>query len=103
MSATSELAAAPSRFRPAAETVPQDWPRLARYLALSGAVLDAAVVRQFAGGFGNLNYLIAIDGAPAVLRRPPTGPLPAGGNDMAREHRILSSLWQAYPLAPRSL
>jgi hypothetical protein len=34
-----------------------------------------------------------------VLRRPPAGPLPYGANDMAREYRILSSLWREYPLA----
>ena len=68
-----------------------------------GAALGPAAPQQFAGGFGNLNYLIEIDGSPAVLRRPPSGPLPPGANDMAREHRILSRLWQAYPLAPRSV
>jgi aminoglycoside phosphotransferase (APT) family kinase protein len=91
-------------FRSTSETVEQDWDALARYLARLGAVaLGPAAPRQFAGGFGNLNYLIEIDGRPAVLRRPPTGPLPAGANDMAREYRILSSLWRAYPLAPRAL
>jgi hypothetical protein len=40
--------------------------------------------RQFGGGFGNLNYLIEIDGGPAVLRRPVAGPLPRGANGMAR-------------------
>ena len=39
----------------------------------------------------------------AVLRRPPDGPLPRGANDMVREHRILSDLWQELPVAPRSL
>jgi aminoglycoside phosphotransferase (APT) family kinase protein len=34
---------------------------------------------------------------------PPNGPLPPGANDMARENRILSTLWRAYPLAPRAL
>jgi aminoglycoside phosphotransferase (APT) family kinase protein len=37
------------------------------------------------------------------LRRPPAGPLPYGGNDMAREYRILSTLWREYPLAPRAV
>jgi aminoglycoside phosphotransferase (APT) family kinase protein len=83
--------------------VPQDWAALTRYLARFGMVLGPAEPRQFAGGFGNLNYLILIDGKPAVLRRPPIGPLPPGANDMAREHRILSTLWQVYPLAPRAL
>jgi aminoglycoside phosphotransferase (APT) family kinase protein len=89
--------------KPTAQSVPQDWNALARWLANSGAALGPGVPWQFAGGLGNLNYLIEIDGAPAVLRRPPGGPLPPGANDMAREHRILSSLWRAYPLAPRAL
>ena len=91
------------RFKAAADTVAQDWDALSLYLARRGATFGPARPRQFAGGFGNLNYLIELDGSPAVLRRPPNGPLPRGANDMAREHRILSALWQAYPLAPRSL
>lgn len=90
-------------LRPQGEGVPQDWASLARYLARYGATLGPRQPRQFAGGFGNLNYLIEIDGAPAVLRRPPSGALPVGAHDMAREHRILSSLYRAYPLAPRAL
>jgi aminoglycoside phosphotransferase (APT) family kinase protein len=90
-------------LRSAAEIIPQDWASLARYLARFGAALGPARPQQFAGGFGNLNYLIELDRQPAVLRRPPGGLLPAGANDMAREHRILSSLWRAYPLAPRAL
>lgn len=84
-------------------TVPQDWAALRQYLAGRGLTLGPGQPRQFAGGFGNLNYLIEIDGQRAVLRRPPAGPLPYGANDMAREHRILSSLWREYPLAPRAL
>jgi aminoglycoside phosphotransferase (APT) family kinase protein len=90
-------------LRSEAETIPQDWEALARHLAGFGVVLGSAVPRQFAGGFGNLNYLVEIDGKPTVLRRPPVGPLPRGANDMAREYRILSCLWRAYPLAPRGL
>ena len=90
-------------LKSAADSLPQDWTSLDRYLARFGSALGPAPPRQFAGGFGNLNYLIEIDGRPAVLRRPPAGPLPRGANDMAREHRILSSLWRAYPLAPRGL
>jgi aminoglycoside phosphotransferase (APT) family kinase protein len=92
-----------SLFRREGAVVPQDWPALARYLAGCGMRLGAAEPRQFAGGFGNLNYRIEIDGAPVVLRRPPLGPVPRGANDMAREHRILSSLWRRYPLAPRGI
>jgi aminoglycoside phosphotransferase (APT) family kinase protein len=90
-------------LRPVAAAVPQDWASLAKYLARFGVAFGPGPPRQFAGGFGNLNYLVEINGKPAVLRRPPPGPLPPGANDMAREHRILSSLWQAYPLAPRAL
>jgi aminoglycoside phosphotransferase (APT) family kinase protein len=97
------IAAAERGFRPAAATVAQDWPALGRWLAARGAALGPAPPRQFAGGFGNLNYRIEIDGVPAVLRRPPPGPLPSGANDMAREHRILSALPRAYPLAPCAL
>lgn len=82
----------------------QPWSRLATWLAARGhrLVIDPPP-RQFAGGFGNLNYLIALDGERAVLRRPPAGPLPPGANDMAREHRVLSHIRAAFPLAPESL
>lgn len=91
-------------LRSAADTVSLDWPRLAGYLAAEGHVLDLdAPPRQFAGGFGNLNFLVTMDGRRCVLRRPPFGAVPIGANDMAREHRVLSRLWQAWPLAPRSL
>lgn len=81
-----------------------DWGALGRFLAAQGLRLDAAPApRRFAGGFGNLNFLLSVDGRPAVLRRPPFGEVPLGANDMAREHRILSRLWQRFPLAPRSL
>ncbi len=93
----------PGEFRELTHSVPQDWASLAHYLARRGIELGPGPPRQFAGGYGNLNYLIEIDGAPAVLRRPPAGPLPYGANDMAREYRILSSLWREYPLAPRAM
>ena len=93
----------PGEFIEAAENIPQDWASLARYLARHGTVLGPARPQQFAGGYGNLNYLIEIDGKPAVLRRPPAGPLPSGANDMAREYRILLSLWTPRKLACRRL
>jgi aminoglycoside phosphotransferase (APT) family kinase protein len=93
----------PGEFSEVTHTIPQDWASLAHYLARRGIVLGPAPPRQFAGGYGNLNYLIEIDGERAVLRRPPGGPLPYGANDMAREYRILSSLWREYPLAPRAM
>jgi aminoglycoside phosphotransferase (APT) family kinase protein len=90
-------------FSEVTRSIPQDWASLAHYLARRGIELGPSAPRQFAGGYGNLNYLIEIDGTPAVLRRPPGGPLPYGANDMAREYRILSSLWRRYPLAPRAM
>lgn len=81
---------------------PQDWARLADFLKSQGHdFAPDPPPQQFAGGMGNLNFLIELDGKPAVLRRPPVGPLPPGGNDMGREFRVLSRLWRAFPLAPR--
>jgi aminoglycoside phosphotransferase (APT) family kinase protein len=86
------------------ESVRLDWPAVGVYLADHGMRLDHdPPPRQFAGGLANLNYLIYLDGEPAVLRRPPMGELPAGAYDMAREHRILSRLPNALPFVPRSL
>jgi aminoglycoside phosphotransferase (APT) family kinase protein len=83
---------------------PLDWAAVGAHLAGLGMRLDAAPPpRQFAGGLANRNYLIHVDGAPAVLRRPPDGELPAGSHDMAREHRILSRLSKALPFVPRGL
>jgi aminoglycoside phosphotransferase (APT) family kinase protein len=97
------MSAHPAEFKETAHMVPQDWVSLARYLGAHGIALGPGQPRQFAGGHGNLNYLIAIEDKPAVLRRPPAGRLPPGANDMAREYRILSSLWRGFPLAPRAL
>ena len=94
----------PADLRTAAESVPLDWEAARAHLAAHGLRLDNdPPPRQFAGGLANLNYLIHLDGQPAVLRRPPLGQLPAGSHDMAREHRILSRLADALAVAPRSL
>lgn len=91
-------------FRPDQTTIQQDWRSLSRHLAANGLAFDPAPSPpQFAGGFGNLNYLVTIDGRPWVLRRPPLGPIPPGANDMAREFRVLSALAPVFPLAPRAL
>jgi len=60
-------------------------------------------VAQFRGGHSNLTYLLRIGGREWVMRRPPHGPLPPGGHDMAREYRVLSRLADAYEPAPRAL
>jgi len=85
-----------------------DWPfdpaPLAGHLAEQGLTLDPTVpAERFSGGLANLNYRITVDGRPVVLRRAPSGPLPPGAHDMAREHRVLSRLASAYALAPRSM
>ncbi len=91
-------------FRPQRDTVQLDWPRLQSTLRSLGHEFDlGSPPRQFAGGLGNLNFRIVLDGEPCVLRRPPFGEIPRGANDMAREHRVLSKLWQAYRWAPQSL
>lgn len=60
-------------------------------------------VSQFSRGKANLTYLLDFgEGGEYVLRRPPLGPVAPGSHDMGREHRVLSTLWQAFPLAPRS-
>lgn len=77
---------------------------VATYLTSVGLWFDQTKgVRQFAGGLANLNFLIHVDGKPAVLRRPPGGELPKGAHDMGREFRILSRLWQALPFVPRCI
>ena len=60
-------------------------------------------VRQFRGGHSNLTYLIRFGDREWVVRRPPFGPLPKGGHDMAREYKVLSRLWQAFKPAPRAI
>jgi aminoglycoside phosphotransferase (APT) family kinase protein len=82
-----------------------DWQKLAAYLRennLPGA--DAPLtVKQFRGGSSNLTYLLRFGEVEWVMRRPPFGPLPVGGHDMAREFRVLSRIWEAFPPAPRAM
>lgn len=91
-------------FKSVSQTHPIDRQRLAAYLGTVGLTLDPRhPIEQFATGLANINYRLMVDGNPAVLRRPPDGDLPPGAHDMKREHRILSRLYHALPLAPRSL
>jgi len=80
-----------------------DRSRLAAYLGerLPGAETSLEVV-QFAGGHANLTYLLRLGTREYVLRRPPVGPVAAGAHDMGREYRVLSTLFRAYPPAPRA-
>jgi aminoglycoside phosphotransferase (APT) family kinase protein len=59
-------------------------------------------LRQFGGGHANLTYLVTFGESAYVLRRPPLGPVPDRAHDMRREHAVLSKLYAAFPLAPRS-
>lgn len=94
----------PVEVRSTAESVPLDWTAVRAHLASHGLRLDTEPApRQFAGGLANLNFLIHLEGKPAVLRRPPMGDLPAGAYDMSREFRILSRLPDVLPFVPRGL
>jgi len=100
----SSLISTAPELRSEADSTPQEWQRLCVHLAAHGMTLQFdPLPRQFAGGLANLNYLLTLNGTEAVLRRPPMGQLPPGAYDMAREFRILSRLWSAFPLAPRAL
>lgn len=103
MTAFAPLPLDPTLLRSADMTVPFDRAALARYLAVRGHTLSAGPVRQFAGGYGNLNYLIDVDGLWCVLRRPPLGAIPRGANDMGREFRVLSVLSPVWELAPKPI
>jgi aminoglycoside phosphotransferase (APT) family kinase protein len=91
-------------FRSASDAFPIDTARLGAYLAGVGLPLDVSEpLRQFGTGMANINYRLKAAGRMLVLRRPPDGDLPPGAHDMSREHRILSRLWRALPLAPESV
>lgn len=91
-------------FRAASDAFPIDREWLGAYLDGVGLPLDPAEpVLQFGTGLANINYRLKAGERMLVLRRPPDGDLPPGAHDMAREHRILSRLWRALPLAPQSV
>ena len=86
------------------DSIDQPWEALANHLREAALSMDPEWrPRQFAGGYGNLNYLLRVGDAWAVLRRPPPGKLPKGANDMGREYRVLRVLAPAWHLAPRAL
>ncbi len=60
-------------------------------------------LEQFPRGHSNLTFRVQRGDAELVLRRPPNGIIAKSAHDMAREHRVLSRLWRAYPAAPRSI
>jgi aminoglycoside phosphotransferase (APT) family kinase protein len=80
-----------------------DEQRLAGYLRGRLPGSDGPLsVRQFGGGAANLTYLLDYGGHEYVLRRPPLGPVAQTAHDMAREYKVLSVLYGAYPFAPRA-
>lgn len=72
---------------------------LSQHVPESGA--GPIEVWQFPTGASNLTYLLRRGDWSGVLRRPPRGPIPPRAHDMEREHRWLSRLAPAFPLAPR--
>lgn len=60
-------------------------------------------ISQFPGGFSNLTYSVNIGNQEFVLRRPPFGAQVKSGHDMGREYKILSSLHEYFPKAPRAV
>ena len=80
--------------------------KVGAFLADKLPVAGTPEILQFEGGKANLTYLLRYGSGPApkefVLRRPPLGPVAPSAHDMGREYRVLSVLYQAYPLAPRA-
>ena len=58
---------------------------------------------QFRTGSSNLTFLMRLNRDEWVVRRPPRGPIAPSANDMNREFRILSRLWQTFYPAPRAM
>lgn len=82
----------------------QDWTAIGDWLAAQGITLDQNVeIRQFASGVANMNFLISVDGKPAVFRRPPGGDLPPGAYDLSRQYKIYSRLGQILPTVPKGI
>lgn len=79
-----------------------DTARLEPYLREHLPVTGDFTLRQFGGGHANLTYLVRFGDDEYVLRRPPLGPVPERAHDMRREHAVLSKLYTAFTLAPRS-
>lgn len=77
--------------------------RLGSYLADRLGTEAALSVSQFPAGSSNLTYLISIEDAEYVLRRPPFGNTVKTAHDMRREFDVLSKLSAVYAPAPKPL
>ena len=81
-----------------------DIERLAAYLHTEfDASVDDVEVMQFPAGSSNLTYLVCVDAAEYVLRRPPFGNTVTSAHDMSREFNVLSKLSAVYAPAPKPL
>src|SRR5262249_45376741 len=107
--AAAEAAMSPPTAHQAPELAPvregeqQDWVKAAARLRARRPELPGPLeVLQFPGGHANLTYLLRFGARELVLRRPPFGPVAPGAHDMAREHKVLSRLWEQLSTAPRS-
>src|SRR6476660_3236923 len=69
--------------------------------ALSAWLGRTVEIEQFPGGHSNLTYLVKMDGAEYVLRRPPLGPVAPKAHDMVREFRVLRAVHPVFPPAPK--
>ncbi len=80
--------------------------RWRRWRIFAAAAFPAVTIRSrcasSGGGKANLTYLLDYGTHQYVLRRPPLGPVAASAHDMGREFKVLSRLYQAFPLAPRA-
>ncbi|WP_216829855.1 phosphotransferase family protein [Alkalihalobacterium elongatum] len=80
-----------------------DQTALKQYLevVIEGIPTGPLEVKQFPTGVSNLTYLIRCGDWEAVMRRPPSGPLPPKAHDMKRESEFLQRLYPAYQLVPK--
>jgi aminoglycoside phosphotransferase (APT) family kinase protein len=84
-----------------------DAEKVAAFLKDKLPVTGTPEILQFEGGKANLTYLLRYRSQEKgtqefVLRRPPLGPVAPSSHDMAREYKVLSVLYRAYPYAPRA-
>ena len=80
-----------------------DLARLSPFLRSNLGLEGEVEILQFPSGFSNLTYMLRVGGTEIVLRRPPFGSKPKTGHDMAREHRVLEALRDAFPYCPKPL
>lgn len=80
-----------------------NWEAVRRYLQkhIDGLPDQPLMVSQFQAGASNLTFLIQCGDWEAVLRRPPSGPLPPKAHDVERESNIMSRLHPFFPYVPK--